>query len=536
MDHRGEQGIGEYLAVLRRRWWIIAICAILAPTVAVVLARQQPKLFSASADVLLTSSATGVSSPLGSDLTSGMQTQQEIASSPAVAERVRRATGLTDRSAAQIAAEASFSAVGAAQVMRMTIRDANAGIATRLANAYASQYTQYERALDTSLLANTRNEIEARMKALRVAGQQGTSVYQTLAQKAQDLAAAEALETSSAVVLRPATGAVQIQPTPKRAGILGLAVGIVLGLTLALLWEALDPRVRTAHDIAALLGLPILGQVPTPSRQLRRKRRLVMLADASGTQAEAMRILRTNFDFANVEHRARMVLVTSANEGEGKSTTAANLAIALSRAGRSVMLVDLDLRRPIVDKLFNLGDVAGLTSVVLGYAPLESAIAHVAFTGNIDVAGARNGNGTGSGSASAADQSVTVLDVIPSGPIPPNPGEFVASTAVRSLLASLRDRADVVLIDTPPLLETSDTLSLSAAVDAVIVVNRVPRARRAQLHRLRRVLDAMPAVTLGVVLTGAERDRGYAYDRYGYYASHSVPSNVGARESEPSQR
>jgi Mrp family chromosome partitioning ATPase len=232
----------------------------------------------------------------------------------------------------------------------------------------------------------------------------------------------------------------------------------------------------------------------------------------TSVEAEAFRVLRTNMDFASLDHPARSVMITSALEKEGKSTTISNLAIVEARAGKRVVLVDLDLRRPRLDKFFKLGGQPGLTNVILGHSTLEEATAHIAIRADAhgDVAAGGNGNGNGHGHAPIEG----ILDVIPSGPIPPDPGEFVSTTALARVLETLAGRYDLVLIDAPPLLRVGDALTLASKVSALIVVTRLPGMRRPIVNELRRVLDTCPTRVLGFVLTGAQGGAGYGQ---GYY-------------------
>ena len=359
------------------------------------------------------------------------------------------------------------------------------------------------------------------LRQLERSGAKGGALYATLTEKDQQLRTLEALQTSNAFVVRSADRGVQVQPKPVRNGILGFALGLVLGIGLAFLWEALDTRVRTAEDIAHRLGLPFLGRLPAPSRKLQKENRLVMLAEPWGPHAEPFRMLRTNLDFARLDGETRTIMVTSAVELEGKSTTIANLAVALARSGQKVILVDLDLRRPFLDRFFDLGGVPGLTEVALGRASLEDALAPII----VDGAEGRGGGvstafdrlqvqGDGKGSADRGS-----LHVLASGPIPPDPGEFVGTQRLAKILAELRERADVVLIDAPPLLRVGDTMTLSSHVDALVVITRMNVVRRHMLAELRRLLEAAPATKLGFVLTGAEDEQGYGYgygSGYGY--------------------
>jgi Mrp family chromosome partitioning ATPase len=222
-------------------------------------------------------------------------------------------------------------------------------------------------------------------------------------------------------------------------------------------------------------------------------------------------------------------MVTSAIQAEGKSTTVANLAVASARAGRHVVLVDLDLRRPYIHRFFPFEGRPGLTEVALGYADLEDAILSVAFGGPAQNGRSRampaemqNGNG---------HRNVKgVLDAISAGPAPPNGGDFIESERLAEILARLRGRYDVVLIDAPPLLRVGDGIALSARVDALIVVARLNILRRPMLNELRRVLHSLPAQELGFVVTGAHLDDDYTYGYGGYYHYERRPS--GQREEQ----
>jgi Mrp family chromosome partitioning ATPase len=248
--------------------------------------------------------------------------------------------------------------------------------------------------------------------------------------------------------------------------------------------------------------------------------------EPSGSQAEAFRMLRTNLEFTTLGHEVRSVLITSAFEREGKSTTIANLAVALARSGRNVVLVDLDLRRPYLDKFFKLQGRPGITQVALGHVSLLDALVDVPITPIEPAPGvavrydlSRNGTTGVNGR----------LKVLGSGPIPPDPGEFVASTAISHVFAQLYDVADIVLVDTPPLLAVGDALVLSAKVDGLILAARLETVRRPVLDDLKRMLGSAPVRKLGFVVTGAEAEEaayGYSYG-YGSSVGYSYQPRAG---------
>ena len=278
---------------------------------------------------------------------------------------------------------------------------------------------------------------------------------------------------------------------------MGFGLGLVIGLVLVSLAESLDTRVRSADDVAGRLGLPLLTRIPIPPRTLRKAGTLGMLGDEGGPETEAYRKLRINLDFANLSTKARTIMVTSAVEQEGKSTTVGNLAVALARAGRRVVLIDLDLRKPYLDHFFDLTGRPGLTDVALRSVTLDQALWAIPLPG------------------SAGGPNAGSLHVLPSGPIPPNPADLIENSVVSEILLDLAQRSDVVLIDSAPLLPVSDGVVLSNKVDAMLVVVRATTINRQVLGEFQRVLAACPAAKLGFVLAGSEEGQGYGYG-YGY--------------------
>lgn len=516
----------DYARVLWRRKWIILLAAALTLAAAFYVLQRQKPVYKASANVLLSrdnfaGTLTGVPDTLGSeDPARVSQTQAVLARVSPLAQEVVRATGVK-MTAAELLRSSSVTPDPNSDILTFSVQTGDPRLATRLATAYARKYTVYRSQLDTAAIDRARSEAESHIAELKASGDTRSALYVSLVEKAQLLNTMAALQTSNAYLVKPADAASKIWRGPVRNGMLGLALGLFLGVGLAFLWETLDTRIRSADEIASRLGLPLLARLPAPPRKVRSMNHLVMIDEPNGLNAEAFRILRTNLEFVNLDRGARMIMLTSAVEGEGKSTTAANLAVALARSGQRVVLADLDTRRPFIHEFFNLPREGGLTQVALGHIPLDAALARVALaqTSQKEVFGA-SGNGAGIVHG--------VLDVLTSGPTPPNPGEFAGSAALADILRSLRERADIVLIDAPPLLNIGDALALSSRVDALLLVTRLHTLRRSMLGELNRVLEACPAAKLGFVLAGAELEEGYGYGAYG--ASHYQPEEQKAAE------
>jgi len=506
----------EYLGVLRRRKWIVIVPIIVATVLAIALTKLQKPTYSASAEVLLSRqglvpSVTGNDSSYV-DPTRLLATQVNIAETPQVAGAVLNAAHLKDRSPGAFLAQSSAAPKGDADVMVFNVQDRNPQLASRLATLYAQRYIYYANLLATRAIRSAKRLVEAKMADFELSGDTKSPVYQDLQTKDQQLVTAEALQTGNASLLRPAGGAGKVQSSALRNGLLGLLVGVVLGFGIAFLREHLDTRIRDAGEVAHRLGLPLLGRLPEPSRNLRRGNNLVMIEEPTSHEAEPYRVLLTNLEFVSHEAKPRSIMVTSAREGEGKSTTAANLAVTLARTGTRVALVDLDLRRPFLHEFFHIPPEPGLTTMAVGRANLEEALVPVGLKPMPAAPRQASADNPDGGPK---------LDLLCSGAVPPNPGEFIRSQGVGRLIEHLGDNYDTVVIDAAPLLGLGDSLVLIPRVDAVLLVARLELLRRPMLDELRRVLESTKAPALGIVVTAADRDQhhyayGYGYPAYGY--------------------
>jgi len=545
-----ESGLREYLHILRRRKWIVLQALVIVPLAAVALSLRQSPLYQSSADVLLRyqslpSTLSGISDPNSFsyyiDPIRSTSTQLQIARLPIVADRVAAALRKDRVNVNAVLAATSVSSVPDTDMLEFGATSSDPALAARIATEYARQFTLYHQQLDTGSIRKALNDLRQRVIELRAQGDSRSRVQAgQLQTKADQLQTLLSLETSNAVLVRRAVGGAKIRPRPFRYGVLGLGLGLVLGIGLAFLRDAFDTRLRSSDEIGTVLGLPLLARLPEPPKQLQRDNKLVMIAEPMGGCAEAFRRLRMNLEFASIGHPQQVITITSALEQEGKSTTIANLAVALALAGKRVALVDLDLRRPALGKFFRLdGRQPGLSAVVLGHVSLEDALAHIpldalsrspigryvgARAGQAESLVGENGNG-----AAAAGSLV----VLPTGIVPPDPGEFVGLEGVSRVIAALRERADVILVDAPPLLPVGDALTIGGISDGLIVAVRADLARRPVTGELGHILSRMPSARLGYVLCGSQRFETHGYYGYGYHGysgRHYGPAEQRAEE------
>ena len=317
-----EAGLTHYLHVLRRGWWIIVLTVGLATGAAFYASERQTSLYSSSADVFLSTQnlaaiVSGVQLP-STDPVRAAATQAALARNPAVAVRALERAGMSTRSARFLLAHSSVSASPDADILTFSVTNHIPQIAERLAEDYATAYTQYRRELDTASISSARRGIQAQLAQLKASGGQDGAVYANLFEKDQELSTIQALQGSNAMIVRSAGQAVQTQPKPLRNGALAAVLGLLLGVGLVFLRDALNTRVRSATELQTRLDLPLLGRVPEPQRRLRKGNELIMLAEPRSPAAEPYRMLATNLDFVNLRATRAHDHVYERYTGRGK--------------------------------------------------------------------------------------------------------------------------------------------------------------------------------------------------------------------------
>jgi tyrosine-protein kinase len=492
----------DYLHVLSRRKWTFLAVFLLVPVIAVAFSLKQTPVYEATADVLLRPPSSGLS--VGGiqqgnvDPARFAQTQALLARIPDIAQMALADVSDSGLTIEQFRADSGVTQSPGSDLLTFSFKSSDQKKAVALATAYARAFTRYKKNSDLKPYQDRLDEVEAQLNQLVARGDTKSTEYKSLVESEQELKTYVAFPADSAEVVRVPDQAFQIEPRTKRNGGIAVVLGLILGLGAAFVAEALDTRIRSTSTVRDVLGIPVLGQLASPPKHLAKQGKLVMLAAPTSAEAEAFRTLRANLAFANAHHRARVLMVTSGVDEEGKSTTAANLAVALARGGRSVVLIDADLRSPRLHQLFDLPEKPGLTDLELGDAKLEDALREIDIL-DTNERGGRGGK----------------LQLISAGDALHDPDELGAEAAVARVVRDVEARADFVLVDAAPLLRVGDAVALSAHVDGLLVVVRMQSLRSATLDELERTLASTPTPKLGVIVTGAPPTSGVPYRRYG---------------------
>ncbi|WP_309064547.1 polysaccharide biosynthesis tyrosine autokinase [Microbacterium sp.] len=451
----------DYVRILHKNWIMLVVLLVLGLACGAGYAFMQAPKYVASTQLYVSVRTEGAAT---GDLVQGTTFARQMVTSyvdvvdtAVVLEPVIEELGL-DTNVAALASRVEASAPLNTVLIDISVTDGDAEKAAEITNAIAKSFSDV--------------------------------VQGTLEQPASADAASPVQITVTEPAVPPASPA---SPNVRMLIILGGLLGLAVGVGLAMLRTLLDTRIHTLHDLEDITDRPMLGGIAyDPEAQ---KRPLIVHADPRSPRAESFRTLRTNLQFLDVESGPRIFVVTSAGPGEGKSTTTANLAIALAETGARVALIDGDLRLPRVADYMGLEGGVGLTDVLIG---------------RVDVADALQKWGTNE------------LYVLTSGRIPPNPSELLGSTAMDSVLGPLGEYFDYVLIDAPPLLLVTDAAVLGKKTRGVILVAASGKTKKQELTGAVRTLTTAGVNLLGTVVTmlPTKGPDSYGYGSYTYGAKH----------------
>src|SRR5450631_1302169 len=426
----------DYIRVIRKRWQIIVAVMLVVLAGAALATALSPKIYEADTRLFVSTSGSSDSSALlsGSNFTQQrVKSYADVITTPNVLDPVITSLQLNTTAAKlgnQITATVPLDTV----LIEVAVTNPDPRVAAQVADAVGKQFTK------------TVAELESVTKG------QSSPVKVT-------------------VVSTPTVPTAPISPKPTRNLALGVVLGLLLGLGLALLRDLLDTTIKSEKDCAEVTNTTVVGSIAfDPDAP---KNPLIVQADPHSPRAEAFRTLRTNLQFVDAANHPRSIVFTSSVPGEGKTTTTANLAITMAAGGARVCIVEGDLRRPRLLEYMGMDGTLGLTNVLIGQAELSDVLQQFAETG---------------------------VYVLGAGSVPPNPSELLGSAAMISTLRELESRFDIVIIDTPPLLPGTDAAVLSTIAGGTVVVVGAGRVDRDHLARSLQSLEAVKGRAMGLVL------------------------------------
>ncbi len=506
------------LAAARRRWWILLLVPIICGALAFYWSENQPRLYSASATIRINPPAlsTDVSAiQLVQDLT---ETYRQLILMPPVLERVTSELDLP-YDARELAKKVTATTIRDTQLVQIHVSDEDPAKAAEIANSLATNFTTYiaqesQAQIDATLaglddeiagLTTQISDIDGQIAELEAADEPDASTTQQverlqternrlqdqvveLESQGQAASLATAAAQTQVTISAPATAPVDpYAPRVMFVTILGVFIGFLIAVGLAALAEYLDNTVKDANDVQRLLGVPVLASIPIERGITRHEDdELFVLAKPSSGAAEAFRLLRANLVFAMAGRDVKSLAVSSAQPGDGKSTVSANVSAVLAQAGLRTTLVDGDLRRPTLGQVFGISNQTGLTTLLTHPERTWQSI--------------------------STQVATPLLTFIPSGSIPPNPTDLLSIERFAEVLDEIESAADLVVIDSPPVLAIADPLVIAKRADAVLLVAKAGKTRRDDLRKAFEAFASNQIHVLGVVLNQQpQRSINYYY-------------------------
>ena len=492
-----EMTLRDYAAVLSRRRWLVIVPAVIVTAVALAMSLSQTERYQATTDVLLREPPSATTLGDAAEVLSNRVVQNELqrAQGSAIEAEVREVVGDEPELSVRLAAGDD------SDVFLFSAASRDPQLAADAADTYADTYIDARRTALITELQTRESVVVDRLAEIRAeldATPEGAEFEALVSQLGRFEFELESLRTSIAlasgsgatVIDRAEVPSTPFEPTPARTAALALVVGLLLGLGIAFLADYLDNSLRNEEDMAKASGLPVIGVIPKVKGWEPSDMHVITRENPTSPTAEAYRALRTAMQFLSVDRHLQTIQVTSPKPGDGKTTTATNLAVAFARAGKRTLLIDGDLRRPRVHHSFSLTNEVGFTSAIAG-AGLAEVVQKVDGEPN--------------------------LSVITSGPLPPDPSELLSSQKARALIDACRGQSDLLIIDSPPVLVVSDPLVIASSADGVILVASAGETDRRQVERAAEQLAQVNAPAIGAVLNSLDADHGGSYSyRYTY--------------------
>lgn len=459
----------DYLHVFRRRWRWVVLGLILCGALAEVFILRATPQYQSQTKIFISTSSTDTATANQGNIFSMQRAASyaDLANGRDLAERVVDDLDL-DLTPAQLAGHVTARAVPETVLLQITITDPDPELARSIAQAYASELADLVAELETP------------------PGKDKPVLKATTVESAN-------LPTSP------------VSPNVLRTLLMGAVLGLLLGFGLAAFRELLDTSVKTSDDIEAITPAPILGRINNDP--IVGKEPLISGMSPHHPRVESFRVIRTNLQFVDVDADHKAFVISSAMPGEGKSSTSTNVALTLAMAGKRVLLVDADLRRPRAGALLGVDTAVGLTTVLIGGLSAEDAIQH---------------HDSG-------------LHVMASGAVPPNPAELLQSQAMTDLLAELRTSYDVVIFDAPPLLPVTDAAILASRTDGAILVVRHGKTTKDHVRNACDRLTQVDASPLGIVFNRVPAKGGGDGYGYGYGYGPETPEAGKRRGGKPAK-
>ena len=541
----------DYINVIVNRKWVIIGATLLVVLAALVFSLLQDPVYESQVLILADINRAGESatdsllSLAYNDPQTFMQTQAEIIGTKTMARAVydrmeynyeeleyAREDGedvfipASMPNAEELRSSVSVERAQNTNVFSISATNGDRLLARDIAQAYADEYILDRQLASIKQISDARKEVWNRITELETQisetaqeikqyttenippeleaeAAQAVSLWATLYEKYMSLRIAEALEQRGLEIIEVAEAGIKVSPRTTRNLVLALFLGLILGVGLAFLVDYMDDTLKTREDFERCYGSSIIGEIARSSAAGEEEREIIYFTRPDSPAAEGFRNLRTNVQFLNLDGGTRLIMITSSSPEEGKTSVAVNLGAALSEMNKSVLVVEADLRRPVLDKFIQGKALKGITDVIMGTATLSDAI-------------------TATGHAN--------LHLLMSGAKPPNPAELVSSQAMQQLLAQLKQTYDYVIVDAPPVLAVSDAIAMAPMMDGVLVVASHGIAKRDGARHTIELLGKVDTRILGVVINNVEMTGRYGYGYYAPYAYYSYGGSEGGEK------